>query len=1410
MKKNMVSRIRFVVITLLTVAIFASPVANLKNVVNANPGAILKVSPVSGNYNVGDSFQVAIKVDTGGEAVNAIKAYLTFSADKLEVTNLDYTNGSSISFWIEHQYDNSTGTIHLQGGVPTPGLTGADSTIATVTFRARVTGNASVAFDSSSKVLRNSDNVDILSNRVNGSYTLSTAPALDHFEISAIATQTAGMPFNITVTAKDANNNTFTGFNGSVTLTVNKGTISPSLIAVSSGVGTATVTIPVANTGVIITVSGGGKTGTSNAFDVVSLPVSSLDHFSISTIGTQISGVPFSVTITARDTNNNVYTSYNSAVSITVSKGSVSPTSVNLTNGTWTGNITVVGVNTSVVMMVTGGGKVGVSNSFDVNASVPSNTSYISLTRNASPDTELPTYTMGETISGTVVPLGGATLPSTIIMKDSSANQVAIAPVNASGQFSIPIIQIPLQEGVYVLDANIAQISIYIKYCIDSVSPTTAPAVGAMYVPITGRVFYGNIARTGVSNVSVALFGPSGNIVTMARTYQDGSFIMYANFQTIGKYTLRISDDYAPDFTAIYYAWTLGPTSVNVNLAVSPTLLYATNDNQTFTVFVSDPTTGVGIEGLSASSFSHSSGVVSSLINVTEVGGGFYNITVNPGNTQGSEIFKVVTSIATGYVTVSYQALGDWNPSLYIIPSQEGLAIGETVQFVYTTIANPNSTWFVKYTASDSGPVGSSLVNPDSPHDHGVRLIQSGGQLKYHAKVLLWNNIDPLQTQTEELVQDFTISPVISGDIVTCSIDSATVNDTLNITVTVLTPDKIEANNRTVVLSANAGTFKYPAPSGALYTVSADGSTATLSASSTNIVGGKYTFSSLVVLKQGYIEVKVYKGNETSQVLTADLAQAIKVSPKVVTLSSSVKHFVLGEDIYRNVKISGAVRGLSFTPAALSDNGDGSYNFLFMPSDINSLKYLNKNGDLVVTIQAYSSDNSVLYKIDIPVVKPVLQITSAHADGLITEGLPESVTFKLLDPDTNEEIKFSSPVLIAQYTLWDIYDNLPVSAFVLPTSKLTVNDQPTNSTSSTVVVAKGSKNVDYSVVTSSVGVKVTVNGIVISFPQVLKLSSPSLSVKIANNTDQALYYNVVNNFSVKVEDAHGNGVSGVQVVGIAPYSISSSYLFGGITDPTGNVAFNYMPTYIGDININIVINGALALSHPLTIKVIPVPPDTTAPSVVINEPEDGSKVSTSSVTVQGIIKDNVSTYDKLQVYLNDATIISLRPDGTFTQKVTLVEGSNTIKITAFDVAGNKAEKSITVTYEAPPQPVTTTITVQIGSDMMTVNGRGVQIDVPAEIKGSRTFVPLRAIAEAFGATVTWDADTKGITIVLGDTEIKLQVGNNSATVNGKQLTVDPAPYIVNGRTLVPLRFISEALGAEVRWDAVNKIATIIL
>lgn len=99
-----------------------------------------------------------------------------------------------------------------------------------------------------------------------------------------------------------------------------------------------------------------------------------------------------------------------------------------------------------------------------------------------------------------------------------------------------------------------------------------------------------------------------------------------------------------------------------------------------------------------------------------------------------------------------------------------------------------------------------------------------------------------------------------------------------------------------------------------------------------------------------------------------------------------------------------------------------------------------------------------------------------------------------------------------------------------------------------------------------------------------------------------------------------------------------------------------------------------------------------------------------------------------------------------------------------------------------------------------IDGKRVYFDVPPRVEAGRTLVPLRAFFEALGAAVDWYGETQRIVAHKDGLEVQLTVGAKEALVNGETVILDVPAKVEEGRTLVPLRFVSEALGADVEWD----------
>ncbi len=130
--------------------------------------------------------------------------------------------------------------------------------------------------------------------------------------------------------------------------------------------------------------------------------------------------------------------------------------------------------------------------------------------------------------------------------------------------------------------------------------------------------------------------------------------------------------------------------------------------------------------------------------------------------------------------------------------------------------------------------------------------------------------------------------------------------------------------------------------------------------------------------------------------------------------------------------------------------------------------------------------------------------------------------------------------------------------------------------------------------------------------------------------------------------------------------------------------------------------------------------------------------------------------------------------------------------------------------EEEKAPLTTEQVDQLITALGTFNGikvvyndKAIDFDVPPQIINDRTMVPLRAIFEAIGATVSWDGETRTVTAEKDGVKISLTIDVAEIVKNDQKIALDVAPVIVNDRTLVPVRAICESFGSTVDFDAEN-------
>ncbi|MGR6128823.1 stalk domain-containing protein [Paenibacillus sp. SER-28] len=200
--------------------------------------------------------------------------------------------------------------------------------------------------------------------------------------------------------------------------------------------------------------------------------------------------------------------------------------------------------------------------------------------------------------------------------------------------------------------------------------------------------------------------------------------------------------------------------------------------------------------------------------------------------------------------------------------------------------------------------------------------------------------------------------------------------------------------------------------------------------------------------------------------------------------------------------------------------------------------------------------------------------------------------------------------------------------------------------------------------------------------------------------------------------------------------------------------------------------------------------------------------SGTSFSVRLKIKNIQPTYTSYVMVKNaDAQLIKriqFDPETTFTyplSNLNLSTGGYYFYIKMIDQSGNSAA--------SVPQfvPINNNKAQQVE---VFIDGKLQQYEQPATSISGSMLVPFRAVFEALGAKVKWDGATKTVTATKGNTTIKLTVGSRDAYINGKLVRLNAAPRLINGKVMVPIRFVSEALGAKVKWNIAAQSVVIFL
>lgn len=256
-------------------------------------------------------------------------------------------------------------------------------------------------------------------------------------------------------------------------------------------------------------------------------------------------------------------------------------------------------------------------------------------------------------------------------------------------------------------------------------------------------------------------------------------------------------------------------------------------------------------------------------------------------------------------------------------------------------------------------------------------------------------------------------------------------------------------------------------------------------------------------------------------------------------------------------------------------------------------------------------------------------------------------------------------------------------------------------------------------------------------------------------------------------------------------------------------AYGYLPMVYPQIKLMAYFNNKIASeSNDYSLKNSAVLQETfaaatSAPAFIRNDASKSGK-SYAKLTDGHTVAKNCAIATYVHLYDKDDYLVEYRVDGVWTALSNTAPYRVTLRLTP-------GEHVITVNIlsadGAPIASESRTVTAD-NAIILLCNDIELKGDVPACVVSGRTLVPLRLIFSALGAEVEWDGETQTITSTLGEKTVILRVGDTEMLRDGESVPLDVPPTVMNSRTLVPVRAVAEAFGASVEWDPDTRTVSI--
>ena len=232
--------------------------------------------------------------------------------------------------------------------------------------------------------------------------------------------------------------------------------------------------------------------------------------------------------------------------------------------------------------------------------------------------------------------------------------------------------------------------------------------------------------------------------------------------------------------------------------------------------------------------------------------------------------------------------------------------------------------------------------------------------------------------------------------------------------------------------------------------------------------------------------------------------------------------------------------------------------------------------------------------------------------------------------------------------------------------------------------------------------------------------------------------------------------------------------------------------------------GIELASTPLAVGVS-APPATTNPGTVTPGTTTPGTTTPGTTTPGTTVPGTTAPGTPAPGTGNNTPGVTNAPVTIINNNTTINQSTNTTTNNAntnTNISGSTIANSNIASNNQTSQTTTNDNSIKVSQYVsVNVNGQPLQSDVKPFVNADgRTMLPIRAIAEALGADVQWDAATNTATLTLGTKVVKVTLGQNNILVDGVPVPMDTAAASKDGRTVLPLRAVGEAFGAEVGWD----------